>query len=120
MLNLMNIDYLVGAVKQPNLGYRIDHPYVVSRLSTDAWPGWQKTLDYYAVGCQNDSLQVMDKLGVRYHNLAMRKEERTGIKAFGAWNLSNLRAYGFLKENYEKILSVGVCTVPPVTPESAS
>ncbi|OGY10265.1 MAG: hypothetical protein A3D26_04210 [Candidatus Blackburnbacteria bacterium RIFCSPHIGHO2_02_FULL_44_20] len=120
VLNLMNIDYLVGAVKQPNLGYRIDHPYVVSRLSTDAWPGWQKTLDYYAVGCQNDSLQVMDKLGVRYHNLAMRKEERTGIKAFGAWNLSNLRAYGFLKENYEKILSVGVCTVPPVTPESAS
>lgn len=124
ILNFINIDHLVGAVKQPNLGYRIDHPYIV-RLSEDAWIGWRKTLDFYEENCPSDSWAIMFGLEER-HGSFLRERDKLRLrhklqgkklKTLGAWNLPKQQAFEFLDKNLERIIKVKSCyIVKPLSP----
>ena len=117
ILNFINIDHLVGAVKQPNLGYRIDHPYIVRALSEDAWIGWKKTLEFYEVKCLPDSGLVMINLSAKYSKLQKQREKQKGLKALGAWNLSKQKAFDFLDKNLGRINKVKSCyQIEPPSP----
>lgn len=105
IMNFANTDYLVGIVKKPNLGYKVDHAYVTRPdISNDAWLGWEDALDYYSTSCDGDGFDAISNLEFRLSTL--EKNQEKGLRKIGAWVSSDNKAYEFLKKNEDKLRSL--------------
>ena len=102
LIQVLNVDYLVGVVKKPNLGYMVDHHYVAN-LSTDAWPGWEDSIKYLENRkCfeQQDTMISSDLLQTLDH---VRYESENNWHNLGAWNLSDAQALDFLQPHEDRL-----------------
>lgn len=99
LLNLLNVDYLSGVVKNPNLGHKTDYGYV-AELSSDAWKGWEGVIEYSETkeGCDpweanilKNKLEYLQSVrGKSWHNL-------------GSWTVPDSQALKYLENNSERL-----------------
>ena len=102
LMNLFSVDYLIGVVNKPNLGFGVDYPYIAT-LSTDASPGWSEGLDLIEkkIGCESMDYNFISTLKWRGEQLSYQSQDNW--HHFGSWNLSRSIAMEFSQENQARI-----------------
>lgn len=105
LMNLINIDYTVGVVKKPNLGYGIDYPYIAN-LSSDAWPAWEETLSYFETTSTCSWRERTAILDLQGKLKRLRKQSENAWHNGGAWVASDMQALRFLEKNSTRLNSL--------------
>ncbi len=108
LMHLINVDYQVGVVKQPNLGYGVDYEYI-SGLSTDAWPAWEQMIRYTeveapcdtAAGNYTDHDLISYTLSNKYSSLEYQSENHWYWG--GAWIKADADAWNYMKNQRDRI-----------------
>lgn len=102
LMHLINIDYLVGVVKQPNLGYGVDHRYVMS-ISADAWQGWDKSLQAIEQNphCSVENYVALGELQLQHEYL--KNQSQNNWHRGGGWVYSNTLGLAYLDQNRDRI-----------------
>jgi hypothetical protein len=103
LLNAINIDYLVGKVRQPNLGYTIDYAYITG-LSSDAWPGWEDTLTYLETTKECRISQEYESVfNLSQHLEQLRQRDDNNWHNLGSLTYSDAQALEFLSKNESRL-----------------
>jgi len=117
VMNFMNIDRLVGVVKQPTLGYGTDYSYI-SHLSSDGWEGWEKGLTYFEKQaadrkCDWSSSSYAYNLNRKLENLRKKPKDFYIMTKFDKEALSYLERNSKRLDNLQNLTSD--CEVNPQT-----
>lgn len=98
LMNVLNIDYIIGWLKQPNLGFGKDYAYIMS-LSADGLDGWKETIKFGSEkdNCEEMRVRSLIKLGMAKRRLNIQAKDNW--HNLGSWNLSDKKALDYFKEN---------------------
>ncbi len=107
-MNFINIDYQVGVVKQPTLGYGTDYNYI-ARLSPDSYLGWKDVLNNFEQKqskgeCEYEDGKAIFSLTEKLQNL--KAQSNNNWHFYGSYVYSDKKALTFLRDNETRLLTI--------------